>query len=239
MPPKSKRNPSKPTTIPSKVPSERPIKTRSTRASIFVAQDQATKPLTEQQQKLLDAYFETNSPLQAYFIVRPDMKEKYDNAPPESSIRKNIRNKASVLLHHPRVWARVEEAQAVAQNKFNQTAQKFVDQNVISKMRIVEELAKIAFADPRKAMNWDKDGSFNAVASDQLDDDTAAAISGVKVVKGKSISTKNGEISIPDLVVPELHNKREALMDLARVLGYTEEKKDTGQKINVQFIIEK
>ena len=193
-------------------------------------------PLNDTDKIFLEAYFKTNSKLRAFFVIHPEAEKEYETA--DRKRRLLIRNKGINYANKPRIKARIEEAQLVAEGKFEQMAARFAAGEAISKMRIVEELAKVAFSDPRKIMEWDKDGNFKAVASTELDADSAAAISGVKVVRGKTVENKHGTISIPDLVVPEMHNKREALMDLAKLLGYTEEKSDT-PKVAVTFVIEK
>jgi phage terminase small subunit len=226
---------SKPTKIAKRESPVREIYTRDG-TKLYNQKECLEKPLNELDKVFLEAYFKTNSTLQAFFVIHPEAKEEYETA--EARRRLLIRNKGINYANKPRIKARIEEAQLVAEGKFEQMAARFAASEAISKMRIVEELAKVAFSDPRKIMEWDGDGNFKAVASTELDPDSAAAISGVKVIRGKTIENKHGTISVPDLVIPEIHNKREALMDLARLLGYTEEKSDA-PKVAVQFIIEK
>lgn len=90
--------------------------------------------------------------------------------------------------------------------------------------RVTSELAKIGFADIRKAVRWgegvviaDPEGGEDRVihdvallASDQIDDETAAAISEVR-------KTKDG-ISI------KFHDKQAALVNLGRNLGMFKDK---------------
>jgi phage terminase small subunit len=84
--------------------------------------------------------------------------------------------------------------------------------------RIIEELAKIGFADFRKAVKWGEsvllaygDGEFlvsHEIAlrgSDEIDDATAGAISEVR-------KTKEG-------LALKMHDKRAALVDLGKHLG--------------------
>lgn len=59
-------------------------------------------------------------------------------------------------------------------------AEKTAYQQELTDQRILLETARIAFSDIRKAMRWDN-GSVTFVASDQLDDDTAAAIESVSL----------------------------------------------------------
>ncbi|RBO91043.1 terminase small subunit [Pseudochrobactrum asaccharolyticum] len=111
----------------------------------------------------------------------------------------------------------VAEAISKAQNK---TATKLE----ITKERIIEELAKIAFADMRKAVKWGPtqntkemiDGTVvvssgvTLIDSNEIDDDTAAAVSEVA-------NTREG-------VKIKLHDKKSALVDLAKMLGFMVEK---------------
>lgn len=116
---------------------------------------------------------------------------------------------------------KVQEAIAEGQNK---TAEKLE----ITKERIVDELAKIAFADIRKAVRWGKSRidttSENAspnglgiypvelVPSEVIEDDIAAAVAEVSL-------TKTG-------VKIKMHDKKSALVDMAKMLGFMVEKHD-------------
>ncbi|RUX97246.1 MULTISPECIES: terminase small subunit [unclassified Mesorhizobium] len=102
----------------------------------------------------------------------------------------------------------------------------------VTQERIVAELAKIGFSDIRKAIKWQSaliieqdnpDGgdvlvirtavtnTVQMVASDELDDDTAAAISEVS-------QTATGGVKI------KLHDKKGALVDLGKHLGMFKER---------------
>lgn len=101
------------------------------------------------------------------------------------------------------------------------------DRTEITADRVLKELAKIGFSDLRKAVRWESalvteednpDGGDIAiikrivtnrvelVASDDLDDDTAAAISEIS-------QNATGGVKI------KLHDKKAALVDLGRHLG--------------------
>jgi phage terminase small subunit len=69
--------------------------------------------------------------------------------------------------------------------------------------RVIAELAKLAFSDVRKVVNWDN--SVTVKPSADIDDSAAAAISSVT-------STANG-LSI------RMHDKRGPLTDLAKLMG--------------------
>ena len=78
----------------------------------------------------------------------------------------------------------------------------------ITQERVLSEIAKIAFSDPRSVMSWDADGVY-LKASEELTDDEAAIVSEVtfKVTKdGQHVGLK-------------LNDKQAALDKLARHLG--------------------
>jgi phage terminase small subunit len=108
-----------------------------------------------------------------------------------------------------------------------------VEKQVVSRERIITELARLGFADLRKAVKWgtreialvtdEEDPNFGEVRisssvelinSADLDDDTAAAIIEVK-------TTRDG-VSI------KMADKRAALMDLARIMGMVIDRKESG-----------
>jgi len=130
----------------------------------------------------------------------------------------------------PRVQARVAEILAEGAEKAGVTVQ-----------RIVDELAKIAFADIRKAVKWrghltresdNPDGGdvlvikeivTNHVAlvdGDEIDDDTAAAISEISQNQSGGVKLK-------------MHDKLSALEKLGKHLGMF---KDQAPQVTVNFV---
>lgn len=100
--------------------------------------------------------------------------------------------------------------------------------------RITDELAKIGFADIRKAVRWGagmvvRDASgvefvvhdISLIASDEIDADTAAAIAEVK-------KTKDG-LSI------KFHDKQAALVNLGRHLGMFKDKIEHSGGLSIQI----
>lgn len=55
--------------------------------------------------------------------------------------------------------------------------------------RVLQEYARIALLDPRKATRW-TDGTMRLVSSDEIDDDTAAAISEISIDKDGRVKLK-------------------------------------------------
>lgn len=225
------------TKVPKRIPGTRLVKPITSQSKkLYVPTDELAKPLTERQSRFLEHYFKSKNATEAFVEAWPDYAAEWPTA--DAKRRTYFRVAATRFLHSPRVWARVEEANKIADNIVVEAAQRYAVRHGISKQRIVDELAKIAFADPRNVMKWDGD-KFAIVPSSELDDASAASISGVKVVKGKTIERKDSTEITPDLIVPEMHNKREALMELAKLLGYTETEDKGKPQVAVQFVIEK
>lgn len=86
----------------------------------------------------------------------------------------------------------------------------------ISRERVANELAKIGFADVRKIFTVD--GGMMAIR--EIDDDTAGAIAGIEIQ----------DIKVEDMVIGKvakikMSDKRAALADLNKMLGYNEPEK--------------
>lgn len=119
-----------------------------------------------------------------------------------------------------------EQAETIAMHRA-------VEKLAISRERVITELARLGFADLRRAVKWGRreialitdeadpefgdvriTNSIELVNSADLDEDTAAAIVEVK-------QTQNG-VSI------KMADKRAALMDLARIMGMVIDRKEIG-----------
>lgn len=132
--------------------------------------------------------------------------------------------------------AKVEDA--VAKAMLNRA-----ERTDITADRVLKELAKIGFSDIRKAVKWQSaliteednpDGGDVAViktivtnqvqlvASDDIDDDTAAAIAEIS-------QNATGGLKI------KLHDKKSALVDLGRHLGLFTDKVEHSGDVNVSF----
>lgn len=134
---------------------------------------------------------------------------------------KGDRTAASRLSTNVNIKARVEEISV-------EVNERVIEKLVITKERVAAELAKIAFVDIRDAVKWGRSPvdteSENAspnglgiypvelVPSDMISDDTAAAVSEVSL-------TQTG-------VKIKMHDKRAALMDLAKLMGFVVDKTD-------------
>ena len=91
------------------------------------------------------------------------------------------------------------------------------DRTEITQDRVLQELARLAFFDPRKMFHGD--GSPKAIH--ELDDDTAAAISGLDVV-----NVGNSEIGIGQVLKYKVADKGAALANAMRHLGMFNDKLD-------------
>jgi phage terminase small subunit len=136
------------------------------------------------------------------------------------------RGNASRLQQKDSIRQRVAEILSRASTIEEKAIEKAIEKLAISKERIASELAKIGFADIRKAVRWGRSPidtkSDNAspnglgifpvelVPSEEIDEDTAAAVAEVSL-------TQNG-------VKIKMYDKRAALVDLAKMMGYMVEK---------------
>lgn len=128
---------------------------------------------------------------------------------------------ANRLLKDAKISGRIAELLKRREDIEVRATEKAVDKLAISKERILSELAKIGFADIRKAVKWghrelgelgdSAPGEIkftNDVAimpSDEIDDETAGAIAEIS-------ETQNG-------IKIKLHDKRGALVDMGKHLG--------------------
>ncbi|WP_083509462.1 terminase small subunit [Hyphomicrobium sulfonivorans] len=161
--------------------------------------------LTVKQAAFVQAYIETGNASEAY-------RRAYDAKGMKSA---TVNRKAFELLENGKIAARIAHLQA-----------KTAEKHEITKDRIVAELAKIAFADIRQAVKWgstpldttSENASPNGlniypvalVPSELIADDIAAAVSEVSL-------TQSG-------VKIRMYDKKSALVDLAKMLGFMVEK---------------
>jgi phage terminase small subunit len=138
---------------------------------------------------------------------------------------------ATRLLKDAKIKARIAELLKRREDIEIKATEKAVNKLAISKERILSELAKIGFADIRKAVKWNgmeikeedqPDGGDTLIikhtyannvlfmSSDDIDDDTAGAIAEVS-------QTPTGGLKI------KMHDKRAALVDMGKHLGIFKE----------------
>jgi len=117
------------------------------------------------------------------------------------------------LLDKPGVQARLAELQSKTIKKLEITAE-----------RVLQEFAKIAFADPRCVMEWDEHGIL-VKPSSELTDDQAAAVAEIS----QTVTKDGGTMKV------KLHDKVAALNALGRHLALFTDKHDVSGEILVKF----
>lgn len=122
--------------------------------------------------------------------------------------RKQMYEEACKLVQDPKIVQRLAELRRPA-----------IEESQVELTRVLRELARISFFDPRRLL--DEDGSPKPLS--ELDDDTAAAIAGMKV---RTIKGKGGDTSV--VTEYKLPDKGANLDRLMKYLGAYE--RDNNQK---------
>lgn len=188
----------------------------------MTAKDKADGKLRPKQEAFCWAYLKTANATEAYRTAYKP-KKMTDAA---------IQVEGHRMLKHPKVaqWLAAKQAQVA-------------EKHGITVERVLSELAKIGFSDLRKAVKWgsrrvdpanDEDAaaalangealfsnSVELVPSEELDDDTAAAIA--------EISEGQHGIKI------KLHDKKGALVDLGKHLGMFKDKDEKPASVVINF----
>lgn len=149
-----------------------------------------------------------------------------DDAYAQAGFKAN-RGNAATLKQKQSIQERVSQLLEWAQTLERKATEKAIDKLAITKERVLAELAKIGFADIRKAIKWqgtlvteedNPDGgdtlviknvvtnNVTLISSDEIDDDTAGAIAEIS-------QNATGGIKI------KLHDKKGALVDIGKHLG--------------------
>lgn len=149
-----------------------------------------------------------------------------DQAYQDAGFKAN-RGNAATLKQKQSIQDRVAELLEWEQTVERKATEKAIEKLAITKERVLAELAKIGFADIRKAVKWhghlqteedNPDGGdvlvirnivsnhVHLVDSDDLDDDTAAAISQIS-------QNATGGVTL------KMHDKKGALVDIGKHLG--------------------
>lgn len=154
--------------------------------------------LTPTQESFAQAYLHHGKTADAY-------REAY-NLPPDHQLTPAQRSTAGALYYDKRIQARISELRDMAAQRA-----------VISKSRILEEMAKVAFFDIRKL--YDAKGNLLPVAN--LDDETAAALNGMEVNFTKN---KDGTMLAEGVAKVKMADKLKALDNLGKEFGLFREK---------------
>jgi phage terminase small subunit len=153
------------------------------------------------------------------------------------------RGNASTLKQKQNIQDRIAEILAQARVIEQKAIEKASEKLGVTKERVLGELARIGFADIRKAIKWNgylvreednpdggdvlviKETRTNLVSlvdSDELDDDTAAAIAEVS-------QNASGAVKI------KMYDKRAALVDLGKHLGMFKDDSNKPADIHIHF----
>lgn len=159
---------------------------------------QREQPLSPKQQRFVEEYLVDLNATAAY--RRAGYKARSDNAAAVEGHK---------LLRNPKIDAAVRAAQA---NRSQRTG--------IAADRVLQELARIAFADPRQL--YQADGSLKSVKD--LDDDTAATVASVEVFEEFQGRGEDREQTGTTRKLKHW-NKVEALGKLAQHLGLLDPRK--------------
>lgn len=124
------------------------------------------------------------------------------------------------LLRNIHISAAIDEALAKRGEKLGLKAE-----------RIVKELMRIAFADHRNIMSWDDERGLVLIPSDELSDDSAAAIA---EITEKETPAKGGGIKRERRV--KMHDKNRAIELLGKHLGMWKADQGDGQNPMTQFL---
>ena len=160
---------------------------------------QKRQRLTPKQEAFAAAYVETGNAAEAY-------KRAYDVD--ESTSSNTVYVQASRLLDNPKIALRIAELQREA-----------AERAVVSKERVLRELARIAFTDIGDYVQWDARGNVVFTPSEQLPQAKRAAV--------KKLSVKRRRMQAPDgpeeweieEASLELWSKEQALQSLGKHLG--------------------
>lgn len=160
--------------------------------------------LTAKQQAFVTAYLDggMGNAAAAYRVAYPNCA-KWDN--------QTVANAAYKLLQHGDISAIVTNAKAKAEALTAAAP----DRYAVTKERISQALARMAFIDPRDLYDWGERG-VTLKASADLTDDQAGAVQAVS----HTVTKDGGTIRV------ELADRRRALMDLAKLHGHIVEKRD-------------
>lgn len=137
--------------------------------------------------------------------------------------QQRVRSAASTLAKDPKVIARIDELRAPALARLDVTIE-----------RVLQERARLAFFDIRKLL----DANGNPLPIEQLDDDTAAAISGVEFET--ETHTKADEAAAATHVTTrtaklKLADKNASLTALEKHLGMYADDAGKGFVLNIQI----
>lgn len=160
--------------------------------------------LTHNQRCFVNEYLVDRNATRAYLQAYPSVKKE-----------NTARAAASRLLANVKVWAEVEKGLKEQQKRTEITADD-----------TLRETARVAFSDIRKLFN--EDGSMKSIH--ELDEATAAAVSGVDLIVQKSMQGEDGNEVLLGVKKIKLWDKVSALEKLGKHFKlFVERKEVTGK----------
>jgi phage terminase small subunit len=168
------------------------------------------RTLTPKQRRFVEAYLSNGRNAAAAYRAAYATKAK----PAQVAVE------ATRLLRHPRIALIVAEADAKAQR----ATEKVVDRYAATQERIVAELARIGFASMADYVRVQPDGTAVVDLRD-VDDDQFRAVSEVTVEQAGDIGDDDQPVPVKRVKI-KLHDKRAALVDLARIQGFVVDRKE-------------
>jgi phage terminase small subunit len=177
-----------------KTPSKPKAKPKTTRTKV--------KPsgLTDLEERFALEYLKDQNGSRAYRVIKPHVTDKTAGA------------ECHKLLKKPEMQAFIAERTKTIATRME-----------LSVERTMQEIARLAYFDPRKL--FDADG--RPIAINQLDDDTAAAIAGVDVV-----TVGNADMGFGEIRKLKVADKNAALEKAAKILGlFKKDNEQTGDAL--------
>lgn len=134
---------------------------------------------------------------------------------------KTAGNQGSALLGNPGVRAEIERRMKSRAKRLEITGE-----------NVLRELARIGFSDLRNVADWHPDTGVTVRPADDVDEDSAAAISEVSETR-QVIRGRGGDESVNSKIKVKLHDKVKALDLIGRHIGLWNAMPDQGQQVTV------
>lgn len=174
--------------------------------------------LVENQLRFVEEYLKNGKKYTlAFKAVFPD--SKFDD-------KRNLTKAAKRYFTIPKVQAAI----ALAESKALARVDRVITKYAVTKERITEELAKLAFTTAEDVMTWGPDGVI-VKPSSELSDEAKASVAEVTETRSEKTGTT---------IKVKTYDKRAALETLGKSLGMFQEKVNHEHKhMSVSFVIEK
>jgi phage terminase small subunit len=202
----------------STTPSERPSAPSTPAASVPETSERTVKRLDPKDITTLDLQTQFGLTRREFLFVQVLLTEpgiKQGDAYQQAGYRAKSGDDASTLAS--RLIGRDRVARALAAGRAL-----IAERNVVTQDRVLRELARLGFNDPRRVFNKD---TYTLLMPTEFDDDTAAAIAGIEVV---TRAVGEGEVEYIHKI--KFTDKVGPLGLMARHLGMLHDKASVGDK---------